>query len=35
MAVLQAFILFGETVTPLGILGIVMTALGVALVIRS
>lgn len=35
MAVLQAFILFGETVTPLGILGIAMTALGVALVIRS
>ena len=35
MAVLQALILFGETVTPVGILGIVMTALGVALVIRS
>jgi drug/metabolite transporter (DMT)-like permease len=35
MAVLQAFILFGETVTPLGGIGIVMTALGVALVIRS
>lgn len=35
MAVLQAFILFGETVTPLGILGIAMTAIGVALVIRS
>lgn len=35
MAVLQAFILFGETVTPMGILGIAMTALGVALVIRS
>ena len=35
MAVLQAFILFGETVTPLGVIGIVMTALGVALVIRS
>lgn len=35
MAVLQAFILFGETVTPMGVLGIAMTALGVALVIRS
>jgi len=35
MAVLQAFILFGETVTLLGGIGIVMTALGVALVIRS
>jgi drug/metabolite transporter (DMT)-like permease len=35
MAVLQAFILFGETVTPLGVVGIAMTALGVALVIRS
>jgi drug/metabolite transporter (DMT)-like permease len=35
MAVLQAFILFGETVTPMGLLGIVLTALGVALVIRS
>jgi drug/metabolite transporter (DMT)-like permease len=35
MAVLQAFILFGERVTSLGILGIAMTALGVALVIRS
>lgn len=35
MAVLQAFLLFGETVTPLGVIGIVMTALGVALVIRS
>ena len=35
MAVLQAFILFGETVTPMGALGIAMTALGVALVIRS
>jgi drug/metabolite transporter (DMT)-like permease len=35
MAVLQAFILFGETVTALGGIGIVMTALGVALVIGS
>jgi drug/metabolite transporter (DMT)-like permease len=35
MAVLQAFILFGEKVTAIGILGIAMTALGVALVIRS
>ena len=35
MAVMQAFILFGETVTPIGVIGIVMTALGVALVIRS
>lgn len=35
MAVLQAFILFGERVTALGILGIAMTAFGVALVIRS
>jgi drug/metabolite transporter (DMT)-like permease len=35
MAVLQAFILFGEKVTGIGILGIAMTALGVALVIRS
>ena len=35
MAVLQAFLLFGETVTPLGVIGIVMTALGVALVICS
>lgn len=35
MAVLQAFILFGERVTAVGIVGIAMTALGVALVIRS
>jgi drug/metabolite transporter (DMT)-like permease len=35
MAVLQAFVLFGEKVTAIGIVGIVMTALGVALVIRS
>jgi drug/metabolite transporter (DMT)-like permease len=35
MAVLQAFILFGEKVTPIGIAGIALTAFGVALVIRS
>lgn len=35
MAVLQAFILFNERVTPIGIAGIAMTALGVALVIRA
>ena len=35
MAVVQAFILFGEKVTTVGIGGIAMTALGVALVIRS
>jgi drug/metabolite transporter (DMT)-like permease len=35
MAVLQTFLLFQETVTPLGLLGIAMTAAGVALVIRS
>ena len=35
MAVLQAFVLFGEKVTVIGVIGIVMTALGVALVIRS
>ena len=35
MAVLQAFLLFGETVTAIGAIGIAMTALGVALVIRS
>jgi drug/metabolite transporter (DMT)-like permease len=35
MAVLQAFILFGEKVTVIGLVGIAMTALGVALVIRQ
>ncbi len=35
MAVLQAFLLFHEKVTPLGLVGIGMTAAGVALVIRS
>lgn len=35
MAVLQAFILFGEKVSAIGIIGIAMTAMGVALVIRS
>jgi drug/metabolite transporter (DMT)-like permease len=35
MAVLQALILFGEKVSLIGIIGIAMTALGVALVIRS
>lgn len=35
MAVLQAFILFGEKVSAIGIFGIAMTAVGVALVIRS
>ena len=35
MAVLQAFILFGEKVTAIGLVGIAMTALGVALVIRQ
>ena len=35
MAVLQAFILFGEKVTAIGLVAIVMTALGVALVIRQ
>jgi drug/metabolite transporter (DMT)-like permease len=35
MAVLQAFILFGEKVTGIGLVGIAMTALGVALVIRQ
>lgn len=34
MAVLQAFVLFRESVTPQGIAGIAMTAAGVALVIR-
>ena len=35
MAVFQALILFGEKVSLIGIIGIAMTALGVALVIRS
>ena len=35
MAVLQAFLLFHEKVSPQEILGIVMTAAGVALVIRT
>jgi drug/metabolite transporter (DMT)-like permease len=35
MAVLQAFVLFGEKVSAVGVVGIAMTALGVALVIRS
>jgi drug/metabolite transporter (DMT)-like permease len=35
MAVLQAFILFGEKVSAIGIIGIAMTTMGVALVIRS
>lgn len=35
MAVLQAFVLFGEKVNAQAVLGIVMTALGVALVLRS
>jgi len=35
MAVLQAFLLFHEKVTSLGLVGIGMTAAGVALVIRS
>ena len=35
MAVLQALIFFNESVTPLECVGIAMTALGVALVIRS
>lgn len=35
MAALQAFILFGETVNPIGLCGIAMTTIGVALVIRS
>jgi len=35
MAVLQAFILFGEKVSAVGVVGITLTALGVALVIRS
>ena len=35
MAVVQAFILFDEKVSAVGIIGIAMTAMGVALVIRS
>jgi drug/metabolite transporter (DMT)-like permease len=35
MAVLQAFVIFGEKVNAQAVLGIVMTALGVALVLRS
>jgi drug/metabolite transporter (DMT)-like permease len=35
MAVVQAFVLFDEKVSTLGIIGIAMTAMGVALVIRS
>lgn len=35
MAVLQAFVLFHEKVSPQGAIGIAMTAAGVALVIRS
>jgi drug/metabolite transporter (DMT)-like permease len=35
MAVLQALVLFGEKVSTVGIVGIAMTAIGVALVIRS
>jgi drug/metabolite transporter (DMT)-like permease len=35
MAVLQALFLFGEKVSPIGVVGIAMTALAVALVIRS
>ena len=35
MAVVQAFILFGEKVSWVGLVGIAMTAFGVALVIRS
>ncbi|CAB4341144.1 MAG: EamA family transporter [Actinobacteria bacterium] len=35
MAVLQAFVLFGEKVDAQAVIGIVMTALGVALVLRS
>jgi len=34
MAVLQAFILFGEKINAQAIIGIAMTALGVALVVR-
>ena len=35
MAVLQALVLFGEKVSTVGVVGIAMTAIGVALVIRS
>jgi drug/metabolite transporter (DMT)-like permease len=35
MAVVQALILFGEKVSWVGLVGIAMTAFGVALVIRS
>jgi drug/metabolite transporter (DMT)-like permease len=35
MAVVQAFVLFDEKVSAVGIIGIAMTAMGVALVIRS
>lgn len=35
MAVLQGFVLFNETVGPVGIFGIVLSAFGVALVIQS
>ena len=35
MAVLQALVLFGEKVDAQAVIGIVMTALGVALVLRS
>ena len=35
MAVIQGYLFFGEKVAPLGIVGICLTALGVALVIQS
>jgi drug/metabolite transporter (DMT)-like permease len=35
MAVIQGYLLFNEKVAPLGIAGIGLTALGVALVIQS
>jgi drug/metabolite transporter (DMT)-like permease len=35
MAVLQALVLFGEKVSTVGVVGIAMTAIGVALVIRT
>ena len=35
MAVVQAFVLFDEKVSAVGIIGIAMTAMGVALVVRS
>jgi drug/metabolite transporter (DMT)-like permease len=35
MAVVQAYVLFQEKVAPIGIVGIALTALGVALVIQS